>query len=157
LGEHASGDEVFAADVVGIPAGDQLPGPPYGGVQRGENADLGDAQPVGGEQEREDAPSEGIVEVVDHAGLAGGGQGGFGEAGAPGDLARAQVEARAVAGGLGAGVLAGFSYSQAGQSEAEGGVGDAEQERLGAQPGVCGDGSGGPGGHRHGHRSRRLR
>ena len=36
--------------------------------------------------------------------------------------------------GLGVGVSVGFPYEDAGDDEREGGVGDAEQERCGAQP-----------------------
>ena len=53
LDEHPGGDEPFAADPVGQRAGDELPGAPDGGVQRGEDADLADGQPVPGEQQRE--------------------------------------------------------------------------------------------------------
>ncbi len=42
---------------------------PDGRVERGDQADLADAGAVGGEEERNEAPGEGVVEVVDQAGL----------------------------------------------------------------------------------------
>src|SRR5256885_441870 len=77
LGEHAGGDEVFAAGAVGQPASEGLSEAPDGRVEGGEYADAGEGKSVGGVQEREDSPGEGIVEVVDHAGLAGRGQAAF--------------------------------------------------------------------------------
>ena len=51
--------------------------------------------------------------------------------------------ARGVAAGLEAGVAAGLADRERGQAEAEGGVGDAEEERLGAQPVRGGEVAGG--------------
>ena len=81
LEQHAAGDQRLAADPVGQRAGDELAEPPHGGVERGEHADLADGQAGGGEQEREQAPGQAVVEVVDQPGLAGRGQGRLAEAG----------------------------------------------------------------------------
>src|SRR6266571_2204185 len=75
-----------------------------------------------------------VVEVVDHPGLAGGGQGPFPEAGQRGDLAGGQVPAQMVGGGdvpggFVAGVAVGFPDGGGGQAQAEGDVGGADQER----------------------------
>ena len=70
LGEHAADDEPLAADAVGECAGDELAEPPDRGVERGEDADAADGEPGGGEVEREEAPGEAVVEVVDEPGLA---------------------------------------------------------------------------------------
>src|ERR1019366_2292847 len=110
---QAGRDQPFAADPVRQCAGGELPGAPDGRVKGSQDADLADGQPVAGEQEREDAPGDAVAEVVDHARLAGGRQGRFGEAGEPRDLAGGQVPAqvtgrRNVPGGLVAGVAAGF-------------------------------------------------
>jgi hypothetical protein len=80
-----------------------------------------------GEQDGEQAPGDAVVEVVDQAGLAGGGQGRLGEAGQPGDLAGAQVAAQVIGGGpvsrgLVPGVAAGFPDRGRGQPQAEGRV-----------------------------------
>src|SRR3712207_8761964 len=45
--------------------GDQLPESPDRGVDRGEDPDARDREPSGSEQDREQAPSEAVVEVVE--------------------------------------------------------------------------------------------
>jgi hypothetical protein len=75
-----------SAPVASCPA----PRPPGTG---GQDADLTDGQAVAGEQDREQAPGDAVVEVVDHARLTGRGQGRFGEAGQPGDLVGGQMAA----------------------------------------------------------------
>src|SRR5579864_1021531 len=160
LHQHADGDEPFAADPVRQRAGSELPGSPDGRVQGRQDADLADGQAVAGVQDGEQAPGDAVVEVVDHAGLAGGRQGRFGEAGQPGHLAGGQVPTEVVggghvSGGLVSGVAAGFLDGGGGQAQAEGDVSGAEQERGRAQPvgggqvpgGQRGDGDGAvPGG-----------
>src|SRR5579883_3212962 len=152
LSQHPGGDQVFATDAVGPPPGEQLTEAPDRGVERGEYADRRDGLAAGGEQQREDAPGQRVVEVVDHAGPARGGQGSVAQAGDPGDLAGGQlgvvvgVGRGGVAGSLGAGVAPCLPDGEGGQAEGEGGVGGAEQERDGPQSRVCGDGAGGQGG-----------
>ena len=130
LGEHAAGDEPLAADPVGQRAGDELAEAPHGGVERGEDADAADGQAGGGEEDREQAPGEAVVEVVDQAGLAG-------TTTAP--CSRKLVSAKTspvvsspwwvavggdVVGGLVAGVAAGLAHEERRQAEAEAGVGE---------------------------------
>jgi hypothetical protein len=81
----------FAADAVGQRAGDELPDAPDRRVRRGEHADLADRQPGVGGQQREHAPGEAVVEVVDHARLAGCQRCLVPERGERGDLARGQL------------------------------------------------------------------
>jgi hypothetical protein len=69
LGEHAAGDEGFAADAVGEPAGVELAEAPGRRVERGEDPDASDGHAGGGEEDREQAPREPVVEVVDQPGL----------------------------------------------------------------------------------------
>jgi hypothetical protein len=80
LGRHAGGDQVLAADPVREDAGDELPDAPYPGVEREEQADLPHREVRGREQEREDAPGQPDVEVVDQPRLARRGQGGLAQA-----------------------------------------------------------------------------
>ena len=63
-------DELLAADAVREAAGDELAETPDRGVDGGEDADAGDGEAGGGEVEREEAPGEAVVEVVDESGLA---------------------------------------------------------------------------------------
>jgi hypothetical protein len=77
------------------------------------------------------APSEAVVEVVDQACLAGRGEGGLAEAGLGEHLPVGQFSQVGVNGGLMGGVGAGLVYGDCGEAEAEGAVGDPEQERLG--------------------------
>ena len=67
LGEHPADDERLAADAVRQPAGDELPEAPHGRVEGREDADATDGEPGVGEEEREQAPGETVVEVVDEA------------------------------------------------------------------------------------------
>ena len=106
---------------------------PDGGVERGEDADLADGQAGGGEQDREQAPGQAVVEVVDHAGLAGRGQRRLAKAGLDEDLpvgelgvevVVAAVDAGCMGPRLEAGVAAGLAHDEGGQAEAERGVGD---------------------------------
>ena len=166
LDEHAGDDERLAADPVGPGAGDQLPEAPDGRVEGGEDADAADGQAGGGEQEREQAPGEAVVEVVHQPGLAGRGQRRFAHAGLGEDLPVGQLAVQVVvpsvgpggvAAGLEAGVAAGLADRQGGQAEAERGVGDAEVERLRAQPVGGGEVAGGQRGERRRRRSRRPR
>src|SRR5664279_745555 len=53
------------------------PRPQTAGYSAGEDADLGDGDPGGGEEHREQPPGQAVVEVVDQPGLAGRGQCGF--------------------------------------------------------------------------------
>ena len=102
LQQHAGGDEGFAAAAVGQGAGDELPEAPHGGVERGEHADPGDRQAGGGEQDREQAPGQPVVEVVDQAGLAGRGQRRFAEAGVGEDLPVGELGVQVVVAAVGA-------------------------------------------------------
>src|SRR6266545_3207810 len=70
LGEHPGDDERFAAVPVRRRPGQELAEAPHAGIDGGEHPDLRDGQAVGGEQHREQAPGQAVVEVVDHAGLA---------------------------------------------------------------------------------------
>src|SRR5207247_7475850 len=92
------------------------PAPQTAGYRAASTPDLGHRQAVACEQDGEHSPREPVVEVVDHARLAGRGQGAFPEAGEPRDLAGAQVLSQApgrpwMAGRLVAGVTAGFPDS----------------------------------------------
>ena len=69
LGEHAAGDEGFAADPIGESTGVELAQSPSGGVERGEDPDPADGDTGGGEEDGEQAPGEPVVEVVDEPGL----------------------------------------------------------------------------------------
>src|SRR6266540_2864592 len=131
--------------------GGQLLEPPHGRVERGEGTDAGQREAGGGEQDREEAPGEAVVEVVDHTRLAGRGQGGFAEADQGENLTGGQPAVMRAGGGdagggLVVGVPARLAYGQRGQAEAERGVGGGEQERGGPQPVVGGQGPGGHGG-----------
>jgi hypothetical protein len=69
LEQHAGDDQRFAAGAVGPLPGQDLPGPPNRGVEPGDEPDLGSRGVVCGEEERDEAPGEGVVEVVDEPGL----------------------------------------------------------------------------------------
>src|SRR5262249_49988188 len=73
--------------------GAELPGTPDRRVEGGEYADLPHGKAVPGEQDREQAPGEPVVEVVDPAGLGAGRQGRVGAGGRTGPLAGAPVPA----------------------------------------------------------------
>ncbi len=151
LGEHAAGDEGFAADAVGEPAGVELAEAPGGGVEGGEDADASDREAGGGEEDGEQAPGEAVVEVVDQPGLRARRQRLVAERGEPEDLAGRQPVVMCGAGGgvvagFVAGVGVGLAHRERGQAEAEGGVGEAEVERCGAQAVFGGDPAGGEGG-----------
>ena len=62
-------DQRLAPDVVGEPAGHELPGPQTTRVGGGDDADLARRCAVRGEVERREAPGERVVEVVDEPGL----------------------------------------------------------------------------------------
>src|SRR6266508_1584656 len=96
-------DERFAAVAVGDRPGRELAESPDGWVERGEYPDLAQRESGGGEQQREQAPGEAVVEVVDHAGLRRRGQRGFAVADQRGDLSGGQVGAEGAVGGGGAG------------------------------------------------------
>jgi hypothetical protein len=109
-------------------AGGELGEAPNGGVERAVEPDLGQGQAMAGEQDREQAPGQAVVEVVHQSGLRRRRQGRFCDAGVGEDLRGGQV---AVWGSrLVPGMTPGFLDGEGGQ--AEGGVGDAEQERCGA-------------------------
>jgi hypothetical protein len=127
--------------------GEHLPGSPDCRIQRDQDADAGDAESGGGEQDRVLAPREAVVEVVDEPGLAGSREGLFVEAGEGEDLPAGQpVVVAAVAGGVGGGLVpgmvVGFADKHGGQAEAEGGEGEAEQERCRAQAVLGGQSAG---------------
>jgi hypothetical protein len=137
---------------------------PDGRIQRSQQADLADRQAAADEQQRQQAPGEPVVEVVDQAGLAAGGQGRLAEAGADHDLAGGQplpagrlwllVWAWVGVGcplgvsqlGFQLGMPLGLVDQQRRQAEADAGVGQAEVERFGPQPGSGGDEAGEVGG-----------
>jgi hypothetical protein len=161
LGPHAGRDQPLASHPVRQSLVIKLPNPPDGRVEGGQDADAADRQAVAGEQQREDAPGEAVVEVVDHAGLAGRGQGLLLEAGKQEDLPGGQALVGSgrgvdVGGGLMFGEGAGLAHQQGRQAKAEAGVGKAEEERLRAQPRVGGDEPGGKrgDGDRHSRRPR---
>jgi hypothetical protein len=144
-------------------AGGQLPEPPHGRVERGENPDAGDGQAGGGEQHREQAPGEAVVEVVHQTGLAGRGQRRFAHAGLGEDLPVGQIAVQVVVPAVGPCVWLPASrraWSRVSRTarldkpRAEGGVGDAEVERLRAQPVGGGEVAGGERGERDGRRTR---
>ena len=128
----------------------ELPEAPHGRVEGGEDADAADGEPGVGEEDREQPPGEAVVEVVDQPGLRARRQRPVPEGGEREDLPGGQVAwwraFGGVVGGLVAGVAAGLAHEERGQAEAERGVGDAEEERLGAQPVLLGDVAGGEGG-----------
>ena len=64
----------LSADVVGDPAGEQLPEAPHQGYAAATMAISPHRGAVGGEVERREAPRERVVEVVDQAGLVAGAQ-----------------------------------------------------------------------------------
>ncbi len=70
LREHPGDDEEFAANAIGESTGHELAEAPDRGVDGREHADTCDGESRGGEVQREDAPGEAVVEVVDEAGLA---------------------------------------------------------------------------------------
>ena len=88
LDEHAAGDQRLAADPVRQCTGDELAESPHGGIDGGEHADAGDGQAGVGEEDREQAPREAVVEVVDEPGLRRGGERLLAERGEGEDLAR---------------------------------------------------------------------
>jgi hypothetical protein len=154
LEQPPCGDEGLAAQPVRERAGGELAEAPHGRVQRGQEADLADGEAATDKQQRQQPPGEPVVEVVDQAGLAAGGQGRLPPAGGDHDLAGGQlvgagggwrlaghgVLARGLLGigrlGFEAGVAAGLADHQRRQPEAEPGVGQAEVERLWSQPGL---------------------
>jgi len=72
---HPGRDEPLTSHPVGQGAGDELARTPHGGVERGEDPDTGNRQAAAGEEQREDAPGQPVVEVVDQSRLTGGGEG----------------------------------------------------------------------------------
>ena len=151
MGEHAAGDQRLAADPVRQRTGDELAEAPHGGVDGGEHADAADGEAGVGEEDREQAPGEAVVEVVDEPGLRARRQRLLAERGEGEDLAGGELVVEGVVGGdvgggLVAGVAAGLADEQRRDAEAEPGVGEAEEERLGPQPVLLGDVAGGEGG-----------
>ena len=74
LDPHARRDQPFAPESVGEGARYQLTEAPHGRIDRRKRADLSEAQPGRGEQQREQSPRHAVVQVVDEAGLADGRQ-----------------------------------------------------------------------------------
>ena len=69
LQQHAGDDRQLAPDTVGPVPRPDLPEPPDGRVHARNEPDLADAGAVRGEKQRDQAPRERVVEVVDQAGL----------------------------------------------------------------------------------------
>src|SRR5439155_19706136 len=128
--------------------GGQLPESPDGGVERGEYPDLSERESGGREQQREQAPGQAVVEVVDHAGLRGRRQRRLPVRDERGDAAGRQVRTVCTGGvitGLVPGVSTGLADEERRETEAEGGVGEGEQERRRPQPVLGGERAGGGG------------
>src|SRR5205814_803956 len=71
LQQHSAHDQSLAAEVVADPASTQLSRAPDGRIGAGQDADLAEAEPVSGKEEWQQRPGHAVVEVVDHARLAG--------------------------------------------------------------------------------------
>jgi hypothetical protein len=89
---------------------------PDGRIQRSQQADLADRQAAADEQQRQQAPGEPVVEVVDQAGLAAGRQRWLPQAGADNDFAggepfNAGGTQRSVGAGVGDGRAGGIGLS----------------------------------------------
>jgi hypothetical protein len=69
LGQHAGDDQRFSSDAVRPLSGQDLADPPDTRVQPGDEAHLRRRGAIGGQEERDDPPGQGVVEVVDQAGL----------------------------------------------------------------------------------------
>src|SRR5438105_13733026 len=70
LEPEPANDERFAADVVGRRAGPELGEAPRCGIDGDDDADASDRETLRGEEEGNQAPYQGIVEVVHQSGLA---------------------------------------------------------------------------------------
>ncbi|MFK4101488.1 hypothetical protein ACI2L1_15665 [Streptomyces sp. NPDC019531] len=129
---------------VGEVAGGDLAEAPEDGVQALDQSDRGEPEPVVGEEEREDAPGEAVVEVVDEAGLAGAAQ----RAVVPGGVGEGGLQAAVLAGGQVLGVLGEFEgdvcdgvADDEGPGEARDNEDDADEFRDRAQAVGGGEGS----------------
>ena len=143
LEEHPADDEALATDSIGEPAGHQLAEPPDRRIDRGQRADLGDAQTRRGVVDRQQPPGEAVVEVVHEPGLAGGGERRLAEAREREHPARREPAREVLAAGMGgrlvAGVAAGLADEDRRQAQAEARVGEPEQERRRTKPPALGD------------------
>src|SRR5207248_9152958 len=62
LSPHPRGDQPLAADAIGQRAGDELTGAPHRRIEGGENPNSGDGEAPAGEEDREDAPGQPVVQ-----------------------------------------------------------------------------------------------
>ena len=69
LEEHPSDDQPLAPHLVRPVPGPDLTDRPDRRVKSGDQSDLSGAGPAGGEVDRNQAPGQGVAEVVDQAGL----------------------------------------------------------------------------------------
>jgi len=151
LQQHAAGDQPLAAPPVGQGAGGQLADAPHRRIQRHQHADAAHAQAGGGEQYRVQAPGQAVVEVVDQPGLAGRRQRPLPQRCQREDLPPGEPDVRVgVDASLVPGMLPGLADEHSGQSQAEGGVRQSEQERRRPQPVRRGQGAGRQAGRREG-------
>ncbi len=105
LEQHPGDDQGLAADAVGPVTRPDLSEAPDSRIDPGHQADLTGAGAIGREIERDQTPREGIVQVVDQAGLRAGAKPGIAEGG--GEKRIAQAWRAAVGAGMVAGLLEG--------------------------------------------------
>ncbi len=147
LRPHARDDQALAAPAVAQRPGRRLKDAPYGGIDGLEHADLLDAQPESGKEQRKNPPAHAVVQVVDQSGLRGREEIAVAERSAAKDFPEADRLGRlCVAGEFEAHVMARVAYEQHRQDEPERRIADAEVERRRPQPVALRDVSGEKGG-----------
>ncbi len=143
-------DERFAADVVGPRAGPELGEAPRCGVDGDDDADASDRKTLRGEEEGNQAPYQGIVEVVHQSGLAHRGERWVAQRGDRKGLPKRLpgTVLLVVLARFSAGVMLRLAHHDTGEREADDGDAESHDERPGSRPIRRSDRAGGPGGDR---------